>query len=108
MLPWQVLQELDCLKKSDNALGYRSREATRWLFDILSKRHPRLKGQPMTPKISQNPDDAILHCAIIVKEHVNVVVSSQSSLKHKLCVYKIKPKHLKKIGICPVEYYSQN
>lgn len=75
VLPWQVLQELDCMKKNDTILGYRAREATRWLLEILSKNHPRLKGQPMTKKIKTDPDDAILNCAIIVKERVNTVVS---------------------------------
>lgn len=75
VLPWQVLQELDCLKNSDNFIGYRAREATRWLLNTLSTNHPRLKGQPMTKTNLRGPDDAILNCAIIVKERVNVVVS---------------------------------
>ncbi|CAH1708742.1 unnamed protein product [Aphis gossypii] len=73
VLPWQVLKELDCIKNSDNALGYRAREATRWLLEMLSKRHPRLKGQPMTKKNSTSSDDDILKCAITVKERVNIV-----------------------------------
>lgn len=77
MLPWQVLQELDCIKKDESGLGYQAREATRWLLDMLSKNHPRLKGQPMTQKTSINPDDSILKCAIIVKEKVNIVVSTE-------------------------------
>jgi len=76
MLPWQVLQELDCLKKKENALGYRAREATRWLLNTFSQCHPRVKGQPMLPKSSKNPDDTILECALSVKERVNFVVSN--------------------------------
>ncbi|XP_060838805.1 transcriptional protein SWT1-like isoform X2 [Rhopalosiphum padi] len=73
VLPWQVLKELDCIKNGDNALGYRAREATRWLLEMLSKHHPRLKGQPMTKKFSMSSDDDILKCAITVKEKVNIV-----------------------------------
>ncbi|XP_060868755.1 LOW QUALITY PROTEIN: transcriptional protein SWT1-like [Metopolophium dirhodum] len=73
VLPWQVLKELDCIKNGENLLGYRAREATRWLLDMLSKRHPRLKGQPMTKKSSLSSDDDILRCAITVKERVNIV-----------------------------------
>lgn len=76
VLPWQVLKELDCIKNCENVLGYRAREATRWLLDMLSKRHPRLKGQPMTKKLSPSSDDDILKCAITVKERVNIVVSN--------------------------------
>lgn len=78
MLPWRVLQELDCIKKSENALGYRAREATRWLLEMLSKNHPRLKGQPMTTNYNYNTnaDDSILKCAMSVKERVNYVVSN--------------------------------
>ncbi|KAL4132326.1 hypothetical protein QTP88_009497 [Uroleucon formosanum] len=76
VLPWQVLKELDCIKNCENALGYRAREATRWLLDMLSKHHPRLKGQPMTKKLSLSSDDDILKCAITVKERVNIVVSN--------------------------------
>lgn len=74
VLPWQVVQELDSIKKGDNELAYRAREATRWLFEMLSKNHPRIKGQPMTTKSHMNPDDAILKCALIVKERVKSVV----------------------------------
>jgi predicted ribonuclease YlaK len=77
VLPWRVLQELDCIKKNENALGYRAREATRWLLEMLSNNHPRLKGQPMTTNNnSTNADDSILKCAMSVKERVNCVVSS--------------------------------
>uniref|UniRef100_A0A2H8TQ75 Transcriptional protein swt1 n=1 Tax=Melanaphis sacchari TaxID=742174 RepID=A0A2H8TQ75_9HEMI len=73
VLPWQVLKELDRIKNGDNALGYRAREASRWLLEMFSKRHPRLKGQPMTKKFSMSSDDDILKCAITVKERVNIV-----------------------------------
>uniref|UniRef100_A0A2S2QKY5 Transcriptional protein swt1 n=1 Tax=Sipha flava TaxID=143950 RepID=A0A2S2QKY5_9HEMI len=74
VLPWRVLQELDCIKKNENALGYRAREATRWLLEMLSNNHPRLKGQPMTTNNnSTNADDSILKCAMSVKERVNCV-----------------------------------
>lgn len=75
VLPWQVLQELDYLKNNDNFIGYRARQAARWLLNKLSGNHPRLKGQPMTKTNLMGPDDAILNCAIIVKERVTVVVS---------------------------------
>ncbi|XP_050542246.1 transcriptional protein SWT1-like isoform X2 [Daktulosphaira vitifoliae] len=73
VLPWQVLHELDRLKTNDNALGYRAREATRWLLEMLSKNHPQLKGQPMTNKKDVTADDAILKCALIIRDRVNVV-----------------------------------
>jgi len=76
VLPWQVLKELDCIKNGETALAYRAREATRWVLEMLSKRHPRLKGQPMTKKSSMSSDDDILSCAITVKEKVNIVVSN--------------------------------
>jgi len=76
VLPWQVLQELDCLKKNENELGYRARDASRWLLDMLSKNHPRFKGKPMTATNSTNPDDAILQCAMVIKDRVNIVVSN--------------------------------
>ncbi|XP_050423312.1 uncharacterized protein LOC126835047 isoform X2 [Adelges cooleyi] len=74
VLPWQVLHELDQMKKSEDALGYRAREATRWLLEMLSKNHPQLKGQPMTQKDNMTPDDAILKCALIIKGRVNTVM----------------------------------
>lgn len=76
MLPWQVCQELDCIKKQDNQLGFRAREATRWMLNIISKKHPRLKGQPMTIKKGESNDDAILMCAISLKDRVQHVVRS--------------------------------
>lgn len=76
MIPWQVLQELDCLKKNENALGYQAREVTRWLLHKLSIGHPRLKGEPMVEKNGLNPDDAILKCAISLKDKVNHIVSN--------------------------------
>lgn len=76
MLPWQVLQELDYFKKNDDALGYRAREAARWLLEMFSKKHPRLKGQPMVPKGQRSNDDLILECAMILKDRVNFVVSN--------------------------------
>lgn len=77
MLPWQVLQELDRIKKDESYIGFQAREATRWLCNMLTKNHPRLKGQPMIQKTNKNPDDSILKCAIIVKEKVNIVVSTE-------------------------------
>jgi len=53
---------------------------------MLSKHHPRLKGQPMTKKFSMSSDDDILKCAITVKEKVNIVVSN-SLLTINIFVY---------------------
>lgn len=75
VVPWQVVQELDCMKKGETALNYRAREAIRWLLKGFSDTHPRLKGQPMTKKDGMSADDAILKCAIYVKERVQHVVS---------------------------------
>lgn len=76
MLPWQVLQELDYIKNKENALGYRSREAARWLYDTFHQCHPRVKAQPMVPKSNKNPDDSILECALSIKDRVNCIVSN--------------------------------
>lgn len=71
-----MLQELDFIKNNDNALGFRAREATRWLLDMLNKNHPRLKGQPMIRKDNGvYADDSILDCALTLKNRVNSIVS---------------------------------
>lgn len=75
MLPWQVFQELDYIKKHNEQLGFRARKATRWMLDKLLLNHPRLKGQPMTIKQGGCNDDAILKCALLIKERVKHVVS---------------------------------
>lgn len=75
MLPWQVLQELDYIKKQLNNLGFRAREAVRWILGTISNKHPRLKGQPIMNKSDGNNDDAILKCAYDIKEKTNQVVS---------------------------------
>jgi len=54
---------------------------------MLSKRHPRLKGQPMTKKSSLSSDDDILRCAITVKERVNIVVSNSIDFLLYLFIY---------------------
>lgn len=74
-LPWQVLQEIDHLKKKENELGYQARKVTRWLLDMFWQKHPRVKSQTMVSKSTNNPDDRILECAINIKESVNLVVS---------------------------------
>jgi len=71
-----VLQELDYLKKNETSLGYQAREVTRWLLQNLSNSHPRLKGQPMTEKYGMCADDAILKCAMNLKDRVNHIVSN--------------------------------
>lgn len=76
VIPWQVLQELDHIKRNETILGFRAREATRWLLEMLSKKHPQLKGQPMTRKdVGVYADDSILNCAITLKSRVNSLVS---------------------------------
>lgn len=75
VLPWQVFQELDHIKKQNDQLGFRAREATRWMLDKFASKHPRLKGQPMTNKGGGSNDDAILKCAIYLQSRVNHIVS---------------------------------
>lgn len=75
VLPYQVLCELDVMKNHKYVLAYQAREATRWLLEKIKNNHPRLKGQPMTFSIERS-DDAILKCAIDIKDRVNSVVSN--------------------------------
>lgn len=75
MLPFQVLCELDILKKFESSLAYQAREATRWLLEMIKNNHPRLKGQPMSFH-TETSDDSILKCAIDIKDRVNSVVSN--------------------------------
>lgn len=64
------------MKKNETSIGYQAREVTRWLLEMFSNSHPRLKGEPMVEKHGLSPDDAILKCAINLKDRVNHIVSN--------------------------------
>lgn len=81
VVPWQVVQEIDSLKdRGSTKIKTKANIAKNFLFENLSNKNPRVRGQTMQEHDECQgedyvaPDDMILKCAIkLIKSGKSVV-----------------------------------
>jgi len=103
IIPWMVLQELD-LKKGNSQRGQKQlQSATRFMHDLLLKKHPRVIGQRASEAASsekkfepKNADDQILLCALQCSDRnpnaLVVFVTNDVNLLNKALIETISDK----------------
>ncbi|XP_024084068.1 transcriptional protein SWT1 isoform X4 [Cimex lectularius] len=103
-VPWQVLKELDYLKKDKSIVSYNARTAITYLFNAFSASDPGILGQTLQSANSTFPgfevevaDDHLIKCCLQLKcENQNVMLLTNDknlavkSLVHGVCVMNAK------------------
>ncbi|XP_052867643.1 transcriptional protein SWT1-like [Anopheles cruzii] len=98
VVPYKVLQELELVKLKKHDLSPAITKVTKFLHSMLKVRDKRIKGQrPIDTHLElfemSSPDDAILNCALQVKQVVGdkvVLVSEDRNLLTKALVADVK------------------
>jgi len=82
IIPWMVLQELDVSLHKTNLGKEKSRQPVKFIYSLLSTKHPRVKGQKASEAAISKlkfdelvADDSILNCVFQMQKNNDIVVS---------------------------------